>query len=78
MHEISLQYFNMTREKMQNVVGVEATLLLFKTNSLVMNLLDRWCKCAAHELCIAPPTSSIHGCNFKKAKLQSFDLTKVC
>ena len=39
-HEISLWYFNMTREKMQDVVGVEATLLLFKTNSLVMNLLD--------------------------------------
>ena len=45
-HEISLRYLNMTREKMQDVIGVEASLLLFKSNSLVMNLLDQWCECA--------------------------------
>ena len=72
-HEISLQYLNMTREKMQDVIGVEASLLLFKTNSLVMNLLDRWCECAAHELCIAPPMSSIHGCDFNKANPKSLE-----
>ena len=72
-HDISLWYLNMTREKMQDVQGVEAGLLLFKTNSLVMNLLDQWCECAAHELCIAPPTTSVHGCNFKKAKPQSLE-----
>ena len=72
-HEISLRYLNMTREKMQDVIGVESGLLLFKTNSLVMNLLDRWCECAAHELCIAPPMSSIHGCDFNKANPQSLE-----
>ena len=40
-HDSSLRYLNMTREKMQDVIGVESGLLLFKTNSLVMNLLDR-------------------------------------
>ena len=41
---------------MQDVLGVAASLLLFKINSLVMNLLDQWCE-SAHELCIAPPMS---------------------
>ena len=72
-HETSLRYLNMTREKMQDVIGVESGLLLFKTNSLVMNLLNRWCECAAHESCIAPRTSSIYGCNFTKAKPQSLE-----
>ena len=72
-HEISLQYLKMTRKKMQDVIGVEATLLLFKTNTLVMNLLDQWCECAAHELCIAPPNSSIWGCNFKNVTSQSLE-----
>ena len=56
---------------MQDVLGVAASLLLFKINSLVMNLLNRWCECAAHELCIAPPKLSGHGCDFTKAKPQS-------
>ena len=72
-HEVSLQYLNLTREQMQDVLGVEATLLLFKTNSLVMKLLDQWCECAAHELCIAPPKSSFFMCNFKKVKPQSLE-----
>ena len=72
-HETSLWYLNMTREKMQDVLGVEGGLLLFKTNSLVVNLLDRWCECAAHELCIAPPPASLYGCNFTKAKPKSLE-----
>ena len=73
-HDISLWYLNMTREKMQDVIGVESGLLLFKTNSPVtVNLLDQWHECAAHELCIGPPPASLYGCNFKKAKPKSLE-----
>ena len=73
-HDISLWYLNMTREKMQDVIGVESGLLLFKTNSPVTeNLLDQWRECAAHELCIGPPPASLYGCNFKKAKPKSLE-----
>ena len=67
-HTGTLDYFNMTREAMRNVVGMEARLTLFKTNEVTMHILDLWCDCAMHENCIAPNNTIHWPCNFKLVK----------
>ena len=71
--DASLQYLNMSREKMQNVIGVSGGLLLIKTNSLAMNLIDLWCQCSLHEACISPIGTSVKGCNFTKVTQKSLE-----
>ena len=64
-HTGTLDYFNVTREAMRNVKGIEGGLVLFKTNEVAMHIIDLWCDCAMHEDCIAPKNTIVYPCNFK-------------
>ena len=67
-HTGTLEYLNVTREAMQNMRGLEATLVLFKTNEVAMHIIDLWYDCAMHEDCIAPKKAIRGPCNFKLIK----------
>ena len=67
-HTDTLEYFNMTRESMRNVSGIEGGLVLYKTNEVTMHILDLWCDCAMHEECIAPKTAILIPCKFNLVK----------
>ena len=67
-HAETLEYLNVTREAMQNVKGIEAGLVLYKTNEVAMHIIDLWCDCAMHEDCIAPKKALHVPCNFKLVK----------
>ena len=70
-HTGTLDYFNITREAMQNVKGIESGLVLYKINNVTMHILDLWCDCAMHEDCIAPKNADVYPCNFKLVKPNS-------
>ena len=67
-HAGTLEYLNVTREAMQNLNGIEAVLVLFKTNEVAMHIIDVWCDCAMHEDCIAPKKAIRGSCNFNLVK----------
>ena len=67
-HTGTLRYFNMTRESMQNVVGIDSEMVLFKTSKVMMHILDLWCDCAMHEECIAPQMAILNPCKYNRVK----------
>ena len=67
-HSGMLDYFNMTRESMRNLVGIEGGLVLYKTNNIAMHIIDLWCDCSMHEECIAPKNTIHWPCKFELVK----------
>ena len=67
-HSGTLRYLHVTREMMQGILGVQAGLLLIKSNKLAEHFLELWYDCAMHEACIAPKGAKVSPCNFKMAK----------
>ena len=70
-HTGTLDYFNITREAMRNVKGIESGLVLYKINNVTMHILDLWCDCAMHEDCIAPKNTTVYPCKYKLVKPNS-------
>ena len=67
-HDATLKYLNVTREMLGQVVGIEAGIMLVKTNELAMHIINLWRSCALEVSCIAPEGSQVYGCDYGKGK----------
>ena len=67
-HDATLKYLNVTREMLGQVVGIEAGIMLIKTNEVAMHVLNLWRSCALEVSCIAPEGSRVSPCDYGKGK----------
>ena len=67
-HDATLKYLNVTREMLGQVVGIEAGIMLVKTNEVAKRVLNLWRSCALKVSCIAPEGSRVWPCDYGKGK----------
>ena len=51
-NEGTVKYFNITRQQMKDVVGLQAGCLMFKMTKKMRLIMEKWVDCAYHEECI--------------------------
>ena len=51
-NEGTVKYFNITRQQMKDVVGLESNCLMFKMTKKMRFIMEKWVECAYNEECI--------------------------